>query len=331
MDLQYTREFKNLIESYDLLGHNESFSEEYVVVNWCLGNTCNYACSYCPDYLHDGSSGWLDYDTVKSFCDKVISYYGNKKIYFEFTGGEVTMWKDFPKIISYLKDNDVNVGLISNGSRTLRWWKENYKNIDHVSFSYHPEFADDNHYLEVVKFLSGKLKTHSNIMMDPDENKFKKGLKIAAGIIKMGDVSIALQPLIVDFQTDLYKYNERQQHILDNQNEIYCSKIKYTKEWPIYRGQMKIQNTNTDEELSFSPHYFISLNKNNWKGWYCYAGVEQLIVDIDGSVWRGWCKVGKQLGWVQRGRRLVFAKEPILCTKDFCHCNFDIMCTKVKP
>ena len=50
MDLQYTREFKNLIESYDLLGHNESFSEEYVVVNWCLGNTCNYACSYCPDY-----------------------------------------------------------------------------------------------------------------------------------------------------------------------------------------------------------------------------------------------------------------------------------------
>ena len=45
MDLQYTREFKNLIESYDLLGHNESFSEEYVVVNWCLGNTCNYACN----------------------------------------------------------------------------------------------------------------------------------------------------------------------------------------------------------------------------------------------------------------------------------------------
>jgi len=56
-----------------------------------------------------------------------------------------------------------------------------------------------------------------------------------------------------------------------------------------------------------------------------------LIVDIDGSVWRGWCKVGKQLGWVQRGRRLVFTTEPILCTKDFCHCNFDIMCTKVKP
>ena len=158
-----------------------------------------------------------------------------------------------------------------------------------------------------------------------------KGLKIVGEIIKMGDVSIALQPLIVDFQTELYKYTKRQQHILDNQNEIYCSKIKYTKEWPIYRGQMKIQNTNTGEELSFSPHYFISLNKNNWKGWYCYAGVEQLIVDIDGSVWRGWCKVGKQLGWVQRGRRLVFAKEPILCTKDFCHCNFDIMCTKVKP
>ena len=41
MDLQYTREFKNLIESYDMLGHDLSFSKEFVVVNWCLGNTCN--------------------------------------------------------------------------------------------------------------------------------------------------------------------------------------------------------------------------------------------------------------------------------------------------
>ena len=152
MDLQYTREFKNLIESYDMLGHDLSFSKEFVVVNWCLGNTCNYSCTYCPDYLHDGSSGWLNYEDVEIFCERVINHYGDKKIYFEFTGGEVTMWKDFPKIISYLKDNDVNVGLISNGSRTLRWWKENYKNIDHVSLSYHSDFADDKHYLKVAKF-----------------------------------------------------------------------------------------------------------------------------------------------------------------------------------
>ena len=92
MDLQYTREFKNLIESYDLLGHDLSFSKEFVVVNWCLGNTCNYACNYCPDYLHDGSSGWLKYDDVETFCERVINHYDDRKIYFEFTGGEVTMW-----------------------------------------------------------------------------------------------------------------------------------------------------------------------------------------------------------------------------------------------
>ena len=101
-DLQYTKEFKNLIESYDMLGHDQSFSKEFVVVNWCLGNTCNYACDYCPEYLHDGSSGWLNYDDVEAFCERVINHYDDKKIYFEFTGGEVTMWKHFPKIISYL-------------------------------------------------------------------------------------------------------------------------------------------------------------------------------------------------------------------------------------
>ena len=93
---------------------------------------------------------------------------------------------------------------------------------------------------------------------------------------------------------------------------------------------MKIQNTYTGEESVLSSHYLISTQENNWKGWKCYAGVEQIIVDLDGRVWRGWCKVGKQLGWIQRGRRLVFPKDPIICTKDFCHCNFDIMCTKEK-
>ena len=30
----------------------------------------------------------------------------------------------------------------------------------------------------------------------------------------------------------------------------------------------------------------IADNENNWKGWDCWAGVEQIIVDFDGPFWR---------------------------------------------
>ncbi len=105
--------------------------------------------------------------------------------------------------------------------------------------------------------------------------------------------------------------------------------------------------TKTKKEQIVPPHIFIANKLNSWKDWKCYAGVEQLIVDIDGSVWRGWCKVGELLGWV--GKKTIdtgvgtyatdtkpgtlkvdFPKNPIICDKDFCHCNFDIMSTKEK-
>ena len=87
---------------YDKLIHFAPSSKEYTVVNWCIGNTCNYTCTYCPDYLHDGSIKWFDYDEAETFCSRVINHYDNKKLYFEFTGGEVTMWRHFPKLAEFL-------------------------------------------------------------------------------------------------------------------------------------------------------------------------------------------------------------------------------------
>jgi hypothetical protein len=111
---------------------------------------------------------------------------------------------------------------------------------------------------------------------------------------------------------------------------------------------MKMVETKTKQEQVVAPHLFIANKLNSWKGWKCYAGVEQIVVDVDGSVWRGWCKVGELLGWVDKVKidtgfgshatatkpglpvQIDFPKDPIICDKDFCHCNFDIMSTKEK-
>ena len=207
---------------------------------------------------------------------------------------------------------------------------EHKKLFDNVSISYHPEQADLEHLVEVFTEIRRDLKTHCNVMMHPKKELFDKGVELAKRVIKLSDITLALQPLIKDFETDLYEYTSEQTEIIDNQVKLFCNKIRYSKEWPIYRGPMVAVNSDGEIETPIPTHVLISKGLNNWEGWKCYAGIEQIIVDLDGSVWRGWCKVGKQLGWVQKGRRLVFPKDPVICDKDFCHCNFDIMCTKEK-
>ena len=50
---------------YFKIEHSNPIHNDWFVVNWCLGNTCNYKCSYCPSSLHDGSNRWPTLDSVK--------------------------------------------------------------------------------------------------------------------------------------------------------------------------------------------------------------------------------------------------------------------------
>lgn len=315
-----------MAENYIKLVHSNPIHESWFVVNWCLGNTCNYSCSYCPKALHDGSNRWPDPEVIKNFIRKVVEAHPTKKIYFEFTGGEVTMYKHFTEICQYCTELGVKVGLISNGSRTIRYWEENKQYFDHVCLSYHPEFADEDHFIDVVKLLHNDIRTHVNIMMSPQ--KFERCYKLADKVKDLGNLSMALQPLIHDFGDKLYDYTTEQLKVFDTQHELFTKHIKFTKRFDYYRGAMKTVKVDGNTQVS-SAHRFISEKTNDWSGWKCYAGVEQLIVDMDGHFYRGWCKVGGRLGKID-DINLKLPTAPVICNKTMCHCNFDIMSTKEK-
>lgn len=311
---------------YFKLVHSNPTHSEWFVVNWCLGNTCNYSCSYCPKALHDGSTRWPELDTIKNFILKVKETHKDKKIYFEFTGGEVTMYKHFIEVCQYCSELGIKVGLISNGSRTLRYWEENKHYFDHVCLSYHPEHADADHFVEVVKILHNDIRTHVNIMMSPE--KFDHCYAVANRVKNIGNISMALQPLIHDFGDTVFDYTPSQKNIFDKQHELITKHIKWTRSFDYYRGAMKRMNDDGTTQV-LSAHRFISDKTNDWSGWKCYAGVEQLIVDMDGSYYRGWCKVGGAQGRIT-DNELNLPTEPVVCNKTMCHCNFDIMSTKEK-
>ena len=182
---------------YDFLVHANPEHQDWVVVNWCLANFCNFSCSYCPTDLHDGSVRWPDIDQVKSFCEKVVEHYDGKKIYFEFTGGEVTFWKQLPGLLKFLKSLGCDTGIISNGSKYKLFWEENIEHLDHVCLSFHPESADASYFLDIVQFCADKIRTHVNFMMHPQF--FKECLDLAYKVKDVANISVAIQPLVEDF------------------------------------------------------------------------------------------------------------------------------------
>ncbi len=310
------------IHDFDELKQFDNKNLNWFVVNWCMGNTCNYTCSYCPVSLHDGSKRWPAFKNVKTFIENVRRIHVDKKLHFDFTGGEITLNKDFIKICKLCKDNDISVGFISNGSRTIRWWQENKKYFDHVNLSFHAEHADQEHFCSVVKEVHLDVSTHVNVMMHPEH--WDACLMLASRVKEIGNASIALQPLIHELANELYDYSHEETYILDHQSDIFGN-VKWTKRFETYRGDMRaIKDGNS---YRVSPHNFIAKGTNNWEGWNCWAGVEQIIVDLDGSIWRGWCKVGGPIGHID-DQDLALPSSPVICNKNRCHCNFDIMSSK---
>ena len=58
-----------------VIRHTNPEHARIVLVDWTLGNSCNFACSYCPSNLHNGSMRWQPPELVKAFFAKLHSHY----------------------------------------------------------------------------------------------------------------------------------------------------------------------------------------------------------------------------------------------------------------
>jgi organic radical activating enzyme len=318
-------------KNYSRLVHGNKVYEDYFVVNWCFFSICNFSCSYCPTSLHDGKKRGLPIDVVKNFCSNLIEAKKDKKIFFEFTGGEITYYKNFIPLFEFLKSKGAETGLISNGGQDLTFWEKHKHLIDHICLSFHPEAGDMNHFFEVVKILNEVTTVHVNIMMLP--SKFDELLSFSEKISsEIEGISVAMQALFENMDGKIFSYTPEQKSILDNQNLPTGQNIKYHqsphKKRNVYRGEMKKVYEDGSSEVVVSPE-LIAKGENNWLGWQCNIGLENLVINFDGDVSRGWCGVGGRIGNVQ-DTDFKFPTSPITCAAQNCYCGFDIMATKQK-
>jgi MoaA/NifB/PqqE/SkfB family radical SAM enzyme len=148
-----------------------------VSMSWMIGSRCNYACSYCPDDLHDDHSPHPELDRLKlvwkNFYEKTQHIGLPYKI--SFTGGEVTANKSFLPLIEFLQqsNHDIKQLIVStNGSASTAYYLRLAKLVHAISFSTHSEFWNERKFFDNViavnqVMIRPEKSCHVNIMDEP--------------------------------------------------------------------------------------------------------------------------------------------------------------------
>jgi organic radical activating enzyme len=278
-------------------------------VNWAINNGCNNRCSYCPSVLHEGSTiscGW------KLEFIKKLQGQTDRTIRVELSGGEPTLDKDILGFLEGLKKLNCKVGLVTNAHKPLTWWHSNKHLLDYVQISYHSEFPNEEHLLEVIRELRGICVTHVNVIMY--QPQFDQCLEFTSKL-KEEHVTIDLQPVAVRMDSGdgvLCKYTPEQMDVIVNQERLLGASAGYMLDSVEYGSEVTVASR------------LIARRENSWTGHFCHIGVEQVAIDWEGHIRRGWCR---QPEWTLGTFKL--PTSPLVCTKGRCHCGFDIRATKV--
>lgn len=268
-----------------------------VRVDWRFGNVCDWDCSYCPSIFKNGSSQFFDTEQVKDACDRLIEHYEklNCRVEFSFIGGEPTIHPGFISIVRGLHNRGAGAIIHTNGgSKDLNWWKEARQYVHAINLSIHLERVDmeamESHYIPLLNLFESSLETTVQIPYLPEYET--QADKISTLIKEKTGRDAPKRVLYQDSpqNTKLYDYGN-----LENAS---------------------------DKNI-------INSKRFNYKDWNCYAGVDQLVIDPAGNIWRAWCRIGGKLGNVT-DIDLQLPTTPIICSRTICRNNFDLVSKKVK-
>jgi len=292
--------------------YKNSDKENWFLITWDISNKCNYRCSYCSSMFHDGSSGWPDVNEVKAFVKKINELLPEKDICFRISGGEPTYWKHFIDFAECVKLYGNSFSYLTNGSRDITYFKTINQLTDGVILSYHPEYANKDHFIEISKVMDCPVAV--NLMIDPD--RFDEMVSLADYLYN--NSSMAIWPKLILDKTLMT--NRLVSYSIEQKEQI--------KKWPyfrklddikIHRGSILLDST----EISANDLILQGINKYN--GWMCWSGIDQINISFEGNIYKADCQVGGIIGTI---RDFMLPSAPQLCNKESCNCLSDIYLRK---
>lgn len=306
---------------YDLLDAEHERDRRRTVVEWIISSVCNYACSYCPEELHDGRVRWPDHDTALRFCRRVSDHYRGRDLTFLFTGGEPTLYPRFIDLAAQLRAWDAAVAVLSNGSRPLSWWRRSVAHLDEVILTYHYESADPRRFTALIEFLSPRLPVQVNFLILPE--RLEECRAMAADLRdRFPETSVHLKPMM-DHWKRVRGYDEQTRALLRASNNVAAGSPHYER-GTVLKGDLAI--TGGGVRMVVTPIELLLADENHWASWRCAIGVETLLVRFT-DVYRAACRVGGRIGSID-DEDLIFPDAPVTCDQHSCGCIGGIKATK---
>ena len=320
--------------------HTSDAQPDQIRIQWNMGNSCNYACEYCPPILHNGSRQWIDTDKSIEAVKKISAAYEktNQNIHWDLIGGEVTVMPGFNRILKTIYDSNSTCSVFTNGSRTVEWWKKNKKFITTLTITFHPQTATQEHFINVLN----EVKDSCSISVQlagakghlADLLKFRH--KLVTDVIPESTESVHIKRLYnkklggSGSQDSFYAYSDHDEEILnmsfvkvipqpDNQ-ELIVHTVKERMTEFTYSNQQVDQVKTKDIK---------HLKLNSFKGMYCKLGSTMLSIDFAGNVWGSWCGA-KKLGNISDVNNIAFSIKPQICDVKYCNNENDLLITKFR-
>jgi MoaA/NifB/PqqE/SkfB family radical SAM enzyme len=326
----------SLLEQYNLF--EVTSEDEFVTIDWNMGNTCNYSCTYCDDYFNNGSISWTDEDVAFEFVKRCTDHYKSigKKVLWNLLGGEPTVWKNFSSFFKRVKqlDPECRIRVLTNGSRTLNWWKKTAPILDDIVISFHPESADIEHCSNVSAVLrdAGVFHSIQICLYPPHLDKcyeaaeyFHANARCNVVIIKSLRLTLASSETFVyeqDYLDRILRFDGEPKwtsEFLDGDSKAnpYAKNLKFI--------------SNSDELHVSSANELMRKGQNTWKGWNCNIGIETLVVEMNGRVTSGSsCNHETDLGNINDPSNIEFPTKPTVCQWTWCSCIADVETTKYR-
>lgn len=281
-------------------------------VDWWLMNHNSRRASYEHELLHCGN---IDLPYLKDclrFIDQssLFASKNNKKVSVSFTGGEVTEWVDFDDLIKYAKGQDCQTRFTTNANLDLDRFEQILNHTDSVIIEIHPEFTSASRilfFLSKIKDLTVNITVNINMLPDSWKDMMDLNNKI---LERYPTISVNKKMLFDDpiFNTTPQNYSE---------DQIVALKAQW--------GDIKIEKDGDTEYTNFQT--LILEKRNRFQGFRCCAGIEQVIVDAWGAVYRGHCRKNGFMGYL-KDTELYWYSEPMICRLEACVNHFDLQATK---
>jgi organic radical activating enzyme len=270
--------------------------DDMMTIDIMLGNICNYSCHYCHPGSNEGTVSFpKNFELFKKNIGHLIDVYrdyGKKNIRIELTGGEPTLWPNLGNFATFLKKEKQieHILLVTNGSRTLRWFSEYAEFFDEFHLSLHSEQGDARHICDIASFILNNTNSHVaiNVLIDP--LNYQQSLHNLNYAISHKDNFLVKTWMLVengeirkDYSPDQLELFRDKVHKIPS-TEYIEDKLK-RKIIPDKSNAKVVYDDGTIE--TYNSYDLRTNNLHNYSGWLCNLGVDRVCI-INGEI-RGSC------------------------------------------